>query len=431
MLQSRRRLFTFLALVSPVGMLACTAGTPSTTNSGGAGATGGAATASTAEGTTASTVASSTTGFMTAGSGGGTPCIPGGPDDDVDGDGFTPNQGDCEDCDPSRNPNALEVPTKEGDTPFDEDCDGRIDEDDSVLCDDGLAIDSMDPLDALKAIELCKVSTGDKDWGIVDAKWVLADGTPASPTDTNFHLGHGILPKFGANVVVRKGSHLLALSSGSARQPGDPGYHSVNGFDKGETSGQPFGFPKESPACPGSITGTPHDSAGIEVNVRTPSNATGITFSFDFFTFEWPGFICSQFNDFFVALLTPFPMGQTDGNISYDNLGNPVSVNNAYINVCGCSEGPPCTAGGKIFQCALGDSDLVATGFGFDTNFGQDHGSTGWLATSAPVPGGDTINLRFAVYDSGDGVLDTTTLIDDFKWIATPGVTVGTIPVPQ
>src|SRR5262249_9451527 len=34
------------------------------------------------------------------GSGGIIECTPGGPDDDVDKDGFTPNQGDCNDCDP-------------------------------------------------------------------------------------------------------------------------------------------------------------------------------------------------------------------------------------------------------------------------------------------------------------------------------------------
>lgn len=35
------------------------------------------------------------------------------------------------------------------------------------------------------------------------------------------------------------------------------------------------------------------------------------------------------------------------------------------------------------------------------------------------------------VHDSGDGVLDATTLIDDFRWIAEPGVTVGADIVPE
>src|SRR5262249_17795593 len=92
--------------------------------------------------------------------------------------------------------------------------------------------------------------------------------------------------------------------------------------------------------------------------------------------------------------------------------------------------GPPCFAGGKTFTCSLGDSGLVGTGFGQDTAFGQDHGSTGWLSTKAPVQGGEIITMRWAVYDSGDGVLDTSTLVDNFQWIATGGtVAVGTNPI--
>ena len=145
--------------------------------------------------------------------------------------------------------------------------------------------------------------------------------------------------------------------------------------------------------------------------------------------------MCSQFNDFFIALLTPFPNGQMDGNIAFDKMGNPVSVNNAFIEACGCEGNPPspCSAGGKTFDCPLGDIELIGTGFGFDAcPYCQDHGGTGWLRTSAPVEvPNQVINLRYAVYDSSDGILDTTTLVDNFRWIASPGVTVGTDVVPQ
>src|SRR4051794_27770660 len=52
--------------------------------------------------------------------------------DDKDNDGFTRTQGDCDDCDPNVNPNALEViaePDADGGVPpaSDEDCDGKID----------------------------------------------------------------------------------------------------------------------------------------------------------------------------------------------------------------------------------------------------------------------------------------------------------------
>ncbi|MEZ4294613.1 MAG: choice-of-anchor L domain-containing protein [Polyangiaceae bacterium] len=370
------------------------------------------------------------------GQGGGINCVPGGPDDDVDEDGFTPNQGDCEDCDPNRNPNAVEVPTEPGATPYDEDCDGQIDEDDSVLCDTDLAIDDADPITAARAMELCKTSVDGVEWGVIGAKWVLADGNPPPANALQaFHLGHGILSAFGPNVSPQAGVRMTALSSGSARQPTDPGYQDVNGYAKNYQCGHPQGFPKESPSCPGTITGEPNDATGVEIEIRPPSNAKGFSFDFKFYTYEWPGFVCSTYNDFFVALLSPIPAGQADGNIAFDKMGNPVSVNNAFIEVCGCPGNPPspCQAGGKTFDCALGDIDLIGTGFGFDScAFCEDHGGTGWLRTVAPIEkANENITLRFAVYDSGDGVLDTTTLIDNFRWIAKPGVKIGTDVVPK
>ena len=371
-----------------------------------------------------------------SGSGGGGPATcNSAPGDDMDKDGYKAGADDCNDCDPNVNPGAIEViAVADADggipAPVDEDCDGKIDNVEP-LCDIGLDVADSDPMSGAKAVDLCRVAVGPKDWGVVSAKWVMADGS-ASPGNPNFDLGHGMLSGFGPNVKVQHGGRMLGLSSGTARQPTDPGYSSVGGFDKQYTGNHPQGFPKESPACPGTTTGTPHDPTGLEIVVRAPSNAHGFSFNFNFFTYEWPNYICSQFNDFFVAILSPIPMGQSDGNISFDTQGNPVSVNNAFIEVCGCagSGGPPCMAGGKTFPCALGTMGLVGTGF--QDQF-QDHGSTGWLFTKAPVDPGQEITMRWAVYDSGDGVLDSTTLIDNWQWIAEPGTKVGTdiVPTPK
>jgi hypothetical protein len=174
----------------------------------------------------------------------------------------------------------------------------------------------------------------------------------------------------------------------------------------------------------------------IEVTLRTPANAHGISFDFDFYTYEWPHYVyvCSQYNDFFVALLTPIPSGQLDGNIAFDSKGNLVSVNNSLVRVCGCEGNPPapCTAQGKSFNCDLGNTELIGTGFGFDLDdSSEDHAATSWLRTTAPVAPGSEITLRWTVYDSGDGDLDSTTLIDNFAWRLEPGTTVGTTPVPR
>lgn len=379
------------------------------------------------------------TGFNPTGTGGGTGTgmnCTGNPDDDMDGDGFTPNTGDCNDCDANVNPNAIEVIVDPNAgsgggapmEPADENCDGNVDEA-PMTCDAIVAVNSNLAADAARAVDICKDSTGPNDWGLVEAKWINTDGGPA-PTDPDFHLGHGNLPSFGPNVNPQNGAAMLVLSSGTARTPGHPEYQSVGGFAKGYTSPHPTGFPKESPSCPGTTTGTPNDVAAIEVRLRAPSNAYGFRFDFNFYTYEWPSYVCSTYNDFFVAELLPFPAGQMDGNISFDQLNNPVSVNNAFLEVCGCTNGPPCTAGGKSFTCALGDSELMGTGFGPDTEFTW-HAATSWLATQAPINPGDEFQLRWMTYDSGDGVLDSTTLIDNFEWIAEPGTTVGTEPIPN
>ena len=133
----------------------------------------------------------------------------------------------------------------------------------------------------------------------------------------------------------------MALSSGTARQPTDPGFFDGTDFDKGYTSVHPQGFPKESPACPGTFTGQPHDAAGLTVTLRAPSNAHGFSFDFDFYTYEWPFYVCTTWNDFFVAILSPIPSGQADGNVSFDSQGNPVSVNNAFFDVCFPAVGAP------------------------------------------------------------------------------------------
>ncbi len=287
-------------------------------------------------------------------------------------------------------------------------------------CDAGLALDSSDPLDALKAMGICE--------GVVSAKWVLPDGADPQPaTLVNYDLGHGILSGFGPNVPTLEGGKLLSLSSGTARTPTDPGYSTPGGFNKQYASGAPAGFPMESPACPGVVTGQPYDGIALEVTLQVPDFVVGYSFASNFYTYEWPAYICSSYNDFFVVLQSPMPAGMNNGNVVFDAMGNPISVNSAFMQVCGCEGGPPCVAGGVNFECNLGTSMLVGTGFGND-GMSSDHAATGWLRTTSPVQPGSQITLRFTIYDSGDGILDSTVLLDSFQWIVDP-VVLGTNPL--
>jgi hypothetical protein len=53
----------------------------------------------------------------------------------------------------------------------------------------------------------------------------------------------------------------------------------------------------------------------------------------------------------------------------------------------------------------------------------EAHGSTDWLTTTVSVAAlqGKSVTLLFALWDSTDGILDSTVLLDDVHWTFTPG----------
>jgi hypothetical protein len=193
----------------------------------------------------------------------------------------------------------------------------------------------------------------------------------------------------------------------------------------------PNGYPKESSVCGdtsggfGSIFGNDagvNDQAALEVKIRVPSNANSYAFDSIFYTYEYPKFICSEFNDFFVVFSDPKPEGASDGNIVFDVNHDPIGVNTGLLEVCDPSVQSPDAK--KQFECKLGTDLLTGTGFGKseatcgagnapNTNGGA---STGWLHTTAPVTHSTIITLRFSVWDTNDEDLDSTALIDKFEW---------------
>ncbi len=372
--------------------------------------------------------------FMGVGGGSTTPGCDSAPSEDGDMDGFTGAAGDCNDCDANVNPGAIEVvpvfnaPGCAADgaactagsdccnatcdpvdnvcvpyVPADEDCNGT-DDDAPPPCDTGIAIDASDPYDGARSIELCKQAVTPEEWGVTSAHWVRSNGAAAT-----YNLHMGVLDNFGPNVATRAGERMLALSTGAARDTADPGFcaHSCS-YNGGGTA--PTGFPQDVQGCP--VSSVINDDVALELGLRAPTNATGFKFDFKFYSNEYPIFVCSTFNDQFVALVNPPPMGSYNGNISFDSVGNPVSVNVAFFDVCS--------------GCTAGTAELDGT------DFTPDNGATSWLQTTSPIAGGAEFSIRFATWDVGDTAWDSTTLIDNFQWIANGGtVTVGTTPVPQ
>jgi len=315
----------------------------------------------------------------------------------------------------------------------DDDCDGTPDNA-PTNCDGPLSIEDNDPMNGARAIGLCQVSDGNS-WGVIEARYVRADGSPLATT-----IGHGLLDNFGPAVNVQEGGRMLVISSGTARRPGDLGFASPNDamhldLSTGvpEFSPMPPGFPYDPPACPGASACDPNnplgdcnanDPAALELKIKAPANAKSFKFKFNFYTYEFPIYICSPFNDFFVVLQTPAPSNAVQGNISFDSQNNPVSVNNGFLEVCQAQN-----AGGKDFPCQLGTQQLSGTGFDETAEDGP-HAATGWLETQSPVEPGSVFTLRFAVWDVGDHILDSTVLIDAFEFSLDESTGSITSPVP-
>jgi hypothetical protein len=146
-----------------------------------------------------------------------------------------------------------------------------------------------------------------------------------------------------------------------------------------------------------------------------PTNAKSFKYRFQFYSSEYPTWRCSAFDDTFLALLQSQAF---TGNISFDSLNHPMSINVGFFDVCFTdnAHNPPNV-------CTINPVAPLA-GTGFDPqNGGQESigaGATTVLTTTAPVVPGETITLRFVIFDEGDDILDSNVVIDGFEWSLQP-----------
>ncbi|HEY1956450.1 MAG TPA: choice-of-anchor L domain-containing protein [Polyangiaceae bacterium] len=321
----------------------------------------------------------------------------------------------------------------------DDDGDGKVDN--VATCDSSLPATGT-AMQMAQAMGLCQQSSAGA-WGVVSATFTQGVGN-ATPPDTH---QTSILGTFGSSLKPREGSAFGVLSSGYA-QPTDGCPTAQRFMGKAGTSFKygckmtglgtpPTGFPKSATGCPSQDGEAVNDVADLQLQIKVPANANGFSFDFDFGSGEWPEFVCSPFNDAFIAYLksAAFNNGAAD-NISFDSKNNPVSVNNGFFGECGpanaatgcAQQATPGTA-----ACSGGTSDLMGTGFydvGDQSACAANEtggGMTGWLTTQAPVKPGETISIDLLIWDTGDEYYDSSVLLDNWTWKPDP-VAVSTTP---
>ena len=386
---------------------------------------------------------------------------------DEDQDGYSPCDGDC--CDSVAehcadnpalvNPGAYDFP----DNDVDDDCDGQVDNAPTRECSPGQKLNGATAVDLARAMELCQNANPDgTGWGLLSAELTNVDGS-ASPHG----LHYSILNALGSTVDAQMNDTMVVLSSGRARGVGDPGFVANDTSFTADTMGvgnsrsapsnylSAHGGQLETvPQCPAGNAQV-NDSVRLRVRMKAPTNAQGMQFKFRFFSYEYPVYLCTEFNDFFLVLVdSQHEEIPTDRNISFDANGAPVSVNNAFFTSCeplqcfqgqspddasagfgdegsvsasgmdadgdGCPDSLVCNPTTNLCEsqygaCPAGSDDVLA----YHARPNQA-GATAWLTTSSPVVPGEVVTVGFHIWDTSDTALDSLVLIDDFQWLIEP-----------
>jgi hypothetical protein len=348
-----------------------------------------------------------------------------------------PNNNDCDDGNPLINPNAFEVPANA----LDDDCDFQFDEP-SASCDTGLPSNSSDARQYAAAMDLCRTTREtSRGWGLIRGSLTLTNGA-----DTPAAQSRSIRSAFGPGNAPEAGLAMAVLSTGAAAAVGQtnpPFADFQDGVDTGTQSPPPAdwlaangGVFPNAPGCPdANDSSTAYNPVMLTLRVRVPSNARSFRVASSFLSSEYPEWVCSAFNDYFVALLDSAfagaPANPGDKNLALYTTPSgdyPVGVNLAFGNTglftqcengdIGCAGGVP----GTISTCT-GTSGLTGTGMDFAVPPSEACGSndltgggTDWLVIKGNVVPGETLELRLGLWDTGDGLYDSVLLLDAFQW---------------
>ncbi|RMG96019.1 MAG: hypothetical protein D6705_12430 [Deltaproteobacteria bacterium] len=138
-------------------------------------------------------------------------------------------------------------------------------------------------------------------------------------------------------------------------------------------------------------SGFKYDYQEFRFSGVVPEGVDTLAFDVAYLTTEWPVFSGQPYNDMFIAWVeTP----TWSGNVSFDDGGQPLSLNAAFLE----------------FKDANGDLPQFA---GTCLRW---HGGTRWLSSSIAVTPGDPIEVVFAIFDLDDVNWDSMVLLDNVRW---------------
>ena len=161
--------------------------------------------------------------------------------------------------------------------------------------------------------------------------------------------------------------------------------------------------------CSGTIQGqfsqggAAFDYTELRFVLQVPTDVTSFSYDFAFFSVEWPYYYGSQYNDMYVGWLES---ELWTGNISFDQNGNPISLNAGFLDFQ--------DQGGNLPE--------------FTGTCMRQHAGTNWLTSTVGVSPGEQITVVFAIFDLSDGILDSYAFLDNFQWGCEPSGKPQTIP---
>lgn len=262
----------------------------------------------------------------------------------------------------------------------------------------------------------------------VDGDPVQAIGLcPGEATVTGGFNGHQegmrVLSQWGeaATFTPREGQSFLAISTGDLGQlhdvpkdAGDVAYHCNSWFEGGDgmdtttlppplTTKSVKGDCLDDPSllgtgdCSKSIqsqfnqSGFKYDYQELRLKLTVPAGAESLSLDFAFLTKEYPIWKDRPYNDMFVAWLES---EHWTGNIAFDQQGNPLSLNAAFLELYD-DQGTLPEFAGTCMRYSAG---------------------TRWLTSTADVVPGESIDLILAIFDLDDVNWDSFVLVDNVRW---------------